>query len=304
MEKSVTVLITGAAGFIGRHVAAEYAKRGMRVIGMGRGDWSDWREYGISEWRCGEITLDTLVEWGGVPEVIVHCAGGASVGFSVENPAVDFDLTVRTTSHVLEYIRLYTPSTCLVYPSSAAVYGQVKTLPITEDAALSPMSAYGTHKLMAEILCQLYSQQFDLSIAIVRLFSIYGTGLRKQLLWDACRKFEQGGSEFFGTGEEIRDWLHIDDVAKLFITAAQNATSLCPIVNAGAGLGVSVKDILEQVSEQIGLGIKPTFSSQAKAGDPNAYIADISKTRDWNWEPKINWREGVIAYVDWYKQCQ
>jgi UDP-glucose 4-epimerase len=75
-------------------------------------------------------------------------------------------------------------------------------------------------------------------------------------------------------------------------------------VNAGAGQGVSVKDILQQVSEQIGLDIPPTFSSKSKAGDPNAYIADISKARAWIWEPKTNWREGVSAYVDWYKQCQ
>ena len=196
MENSVSVLITGAAGFIGRQVAAKYAEQGVRVVGMGRGDWHDWRDYGLSEWLSAEVTLATLLEWGGTPDIILHCAGGASVGFSVDSPAVDFDLTVRTTSHILEYIRVQSPATRLVYPSSAAVYGKVKSLPISEDTPLNPMSPYGTHKLMAETLCQLYSQQFDLSIAIVRLFSIYGMGLRKQLLWDACRKFEQGNSVF------------------------------------------------------------------------------------------------------------
>lgn len=298
------VLITGAAGFIGRHVAREFSRNGWHVTGIGRGDWLDWCDYGLTEWHSADVTLDSLVEYGGKPDVIVHCAGGASVGFSVEQPAIDFNLTVDTTSQVLEFIRLHSPSTKLVYPSSAAVYGQVKTLPISEDALLKPVSPYGLHKQMAEGLCQMYSHQFNVSVAIVRLFSIYGVGLRKQLLWDACRKFEQGECDFFGTGREIRDWLYVEDVAKLLIKAAWNATPLCPIVNAGAGEGVLVKDILQQVSEQIGLNIAPLFSFQLKAGDPNAYIADIAKARAWNWKPEINWREGVSTYVNWYKQCQ
>ncbi|NOT98961.1 MAG: NAD-dependent epimerase/dehydratase family protein, partial [Sideroxydans sp.] len=197
MKKNV--LITGAAGFIGRHIALEFAKQGWHVIGLGRGDWVDSHESGLSAWHCSEVTLDALVQYAGKPDVIVHCAGGASVGFSVEQPAVDFDLTVKTTSNVLEYIRLYTPATRLVYPSSAAVYGQVKTLPIIETAHLNPVSPYGVHKLMAESLCQLYAKEFGLSVAMVRLFSIYGNGLRKQLLWDACKKLCQGKKEFFGT---------------------------------------------------------------------------------------------------------
>jgi len=299
-----TVLITGSAGFIGRHAAREFADKGWQVVGIGRGDWSDWRDYGLTAWHRADIRVDSLLGYAGKPDVIVHCAGGASVGFSVEQPAVDFDLTVRTTSNVLEFIRVHSPSTRLVYPSSAAVYGQVETLPITEETPLNPVSPYGLHKQMAEALCQLYSRQFGVSAASVRLFSIYGPGLRKQLLWDACRKFEQGECVFFGTGEEIRDWLHVEDVAKLLIIAAQNSTTLFPVVNAGYGQGIQVKEILQHVSDQLGVLIKPEFSSSPKAGDPNAYIADISKARAWNWEPKINWREGVTEYVDWYKRCQ
>lgn len=298
------VLITGAAGFIGRHVAREFASNGWHVTGIGRGDWSNWRDYGLTAWHSADVSIAALLEYADKPDVIIHCAGGASVGFSVDQPAVDFDLTVRTSSNVLEFIRVHSPSTRLIYPSSAAVYGQVKTLPITEGTPLNPVSPYGLHKQMAEALCQLYSYQFGVSVAILRLFSVYGPGLRKQLLWDACRKFEQGGCVFFGTGEEVRDWLHVEDVAKLFFTAAQNATTNCPVVNAGSGKGVPVKDILQHVSDQLGLGLKPKFSSKPKAGDPNAYIADISQASAWNWESKINWREGIAEYVDWYKQCQ
>jgi len=303
VEKPI-VVVTGAAGFIGRHVAREFSEKGWYVIGIGRGSWLDWREYGLSAWHCSDVNFNSLQEYASNPNVIIHCAGGASVGISIEQPADDFNLTVKTTSDVLEFIRLCSPSTRLIYPSSAAVYGHVKTLPITEVTSLNPISPYGVHKQIAEILCKLYAKQYGLSVAIVRLFSIYGNGLRKQLLWDACQKFERGENEFFGTGEEVRDWLHVEDVARLFIIAAKNATKLCPVVNAGSGHGVPVKELLQYVSNQLGFRLQPVFSSNPKVGDPNAFIADISKARYWNWMPTIDWREGILQYVKWYKQCQ
>jgi UDP-glucose 4-epimerase len=222
----------------------------------------------------------------------------------VEQPAIDFELTVKTTSNVLEFMRVHSPDTQLIYLSSAAVYGQVEAQPITEEAALKPVSPYGLHKQMSESLCQLYSRQFGVSVTIVRLFSIYGEGLRKQLLWDACQKFERGESEFFGTGEEVRDWLHVKDVAGLLFAVAENVTTPYPVINAGSGDGVTVSEILQYVSEQLGLGLKPRFTSRPKVGDPNVYIADVIKARSCGWEPKINWRKGVEDYVDWYKKCR
>jgi len=250
------------------------------------------------------VTIDSLLQLKVQPDVIIHCAGGASVELSIEQPAIDFNLTVSSTSNVLEFIRLHSPSTKLVYPSSAAVYGQVKSLPIHEDIDLNPISPYGIHKEISEDLCQLYSRQYGLSIAVVRMFSIYGNELRKQLLWDACQKIGQNDYDFFGTGEEIRDWLHVKDVSKLLFIAAKNTSENCTIVNAGYGDGVKVKDILQHLSVKFNSGISPKFSSKVKSGDPNAYIADISKVKSWGWEPSINWKDGVSQYVDWYKKCQ
>ena len=298
------VLITGASGFIGRHVAREYHKKGWKVTGIGHGEFLNWRDHGLSAWIKSDVTLDSLINLANLPDVIIHCAGGASVGFSVEQPAADFNLTVCSTSSVLEFIRLHSPSTRLIYPSSAAVYGQVKPLPILENIDLNPVSPYGAHKQMSEALCQLYSKQYGLSIAIVRMFSIYGLELRKQLLWDACKKIERNDCSFFGTGEEIRDWLHVKDISNLLFITSQNTSVDCPIANAGYGNGVKVKDILQHLANEFNIGVKPTFSSKVKPGDPNAYIADISKARSWGWEPSINWQEGVSQYVNWYKKCQ
>lgn len=302
MNKSV--LVTGAAGFIGRHVAREFAAQGWYVVGMGRGDWSDWSAFGISQWHCCDVTLEALQTFAEKPCAIIHCAGGASVGNSVAEPYQDFIKTVDTMAQVLEFIRLHSPQTKLVYPSSASVYGQVSQLPIVENAPLLPISPYGFHKKMAESLCQLYAHQFGVSVAIVRLFSIYGAGLHKQLLWDACNKLSQGRDDFFGTGAEIRDWLHVKDAAQLIKLAADQASTFCPVVNGGSGSGVTTKEILCFVAEKMDVSLTPIFSSLAKEGDPNAYIADIVQARAWNWSPNINWRNGVAEYVEWFKQCQ
>lgn len=304
MTNRPTVLVTGAYGFIGRNVAKEYANQGYCVIGMGRGEWLDWRAYGISEWDQCDVTQQSLAKFGADPTILVHCAGGASVGYSLEHPGEDFKSTVQTTSHVLEYVRKVSPQTKLIYLSSAAVYGTIRSLPIFEDAFLAPVSPYGLHKQMAESLCQMYSGMFNLNITILRLFSIYGTGLDKQLLWDSCKKFSNGNNEFFGTGEEVRDWLHVNDLARLVYLISYTDFIDCPIVNVGSGIGVNVRDIVELISTKFKGMSGPEFSCSSKAGDPFAFIADISKAKKCGWKPEIGWQQGVTEYVEWYKSIQ
>ena len=205
------ILVTGANGFVGRHVSRAAAHEGHTVVGIGHGDWTEdaWRAWGLSAWHELDVTLASLVAHGGEPEVVIHCAGGSSVGFSLDNPAQDFDRTVVTTRDVLEYLRISAPGAALVYPSSAAVYGRATTLPIDEDAPLVPISPYGAHKEIAEGMSRSYAETFGLRVAIVRLFSAYGAELRKQLLWDACRKVAGGDCRFDGTGKQTRDWVHV-----------------------------------------------------------------------------------------------
>jgi len=298
------VLITGAAGFVGRYVAREFANRGCEVVGMGWGKFPEYADWGLSAWHEAEVTLEMLCELAGKPDVVVHCAGGASVGISVDHPRQDFCLTVDTTSHLLEFIRLHSPASRLVYPSSAAVYGQTKEVPIPETAAFNPVSPYGVHKLMAESLCEMYARRYGLSIAMVRLFSVYGEGLRKQLLWDACNKLSRDDVNFFGSGEEVRDWLHVSDAAGLLRLASEYASKECPVVNGGSGCGVKVGDILQCLCDAMQIKIKPTFSAVQKAGDPDVLLADITKVKAWGWQAQVDWKGAVQSYVDWFQSCR
>jgi len=297
-------LITGAAGFVGRYVAKEFYNQGYEVVGMGWGKFSEYADWGLSSWNEAEISFEMLCEYAGKPDVIVHCAGGASVGKSIEHPRQDFCLTVGATSHLLEYIRVHSPVTNLVYPSSAAVYGQTKEVPIPELAVLNPVSPYGVHKLMAEKLCLMYAERYGLSIAIVRLFSVYGEGLRKQLLWDACNKLSCGDMMFFGSGEEIRDWLHITDAAKLLYEATKHTSSFCPVVNGGSGCGLRVRDILQCMCDIMHIEENLIFSAVQKEGDPDVLLGDISMMKAWHDQPLKGWKTGVKEYVEWHKLCR
>lgn len=301
------ILVTGAHGFLGRHVAKMYAAAGASVSGIGHGNWTheELRRYGIAYWHTADITLDNLVTYGREPDIIVHCAGSGSVPFSVAHPYQDFSRTVDTTAIVLEYIRVYWPKAILVYPSSAAVYGVVESLPINEYAVLKPSSPYGMHKLMAEEICRSYAAQYGLAVVIVRLFSIYGEGLKKQLLWDACSKVTNGKFTFFGTGKELRDWLHVEDASRLLQIVTEIASPNCPAINGGSGIGVSVYDVLSVLIENLGYSQKPNFSGSRRIGDPPGMQADISSVFSLDWHPTISWQEGLSRYASWFKnECQ
>lgn len=297
------VLVTGSAGFIGRHAARRFAEAGWSVTGLGHGTWSpeEARSWGLAEWHASDISFDALSASGEAPDAIIHCAGSGSVGYSMTHPYQDFQRTTGTVAAVLEYIRLRAPGARLVLLSSAAVYGQARDEAIREDTPLNPLSPYGLHKTFGEALCRMYGTQYGTSSAIVRFFSVYGSGLRKQLLWDACNKAISGDITFSGTGMETRDWLNVVDAAELLFTAVEYASPFSPVVNGGTGESPTIGAVLETLFHTLGIRDKPVFSGVRREGDPLHYCADISEVRRWGWLAKIGWRDGVRAYGEWFK---
>lgn len=296
------IVVTGAHGFIGRHVARKLASLGHPVIGLGHGVWTreEWRSWGIYEWHTMDVTVENLVTYAGIPRAIVHCAGSGSVIYSARHPRQDYLRTVATTSAVLEFVRVHAPDAALVYPSSAAVYGLARQLPIKETAPSNPVSPYGAHKQMSEMLCHMYARHFGIRVAIIRMFSVYGNGLRKQLLWDACSKFRSGETMFHGTGNEKRDWLSVSDAAELLALACGFASAECPVMNGGSGIGVEIHDVVREIADAFGGGLVPEFNGERREFDPPTYVADIAVALGRGWKPVKPWLQGVREYVDWF----
>lgn len=299
-----SVLITGAHGFLGRYCAREFSNHGFRVIGLGYGSWvgESHENFGIQRWIEGTVNFDTLQSVGEPVDVIIHCAGSGSVGYSLNHPLQDFQRTVDTTLAVLEFMRLSAPAATLVYPSSAAVYGCRDAAPIHETDPLQPVSPYGVHKKIAEELCASYASNFGLRVSVIRFFSIYGTGLKKQLLWEACRRFARANSgdvEFFGTGSEMRDWLHVQDAATLIFTIG-NASVAGLVVNGGCGTSVPVRDVLNMVAGEFGGRVGITFNGLVREGDPKHFYADTTRALGLGWVPRVTLRDGVSDYTAWF----
>jgi UDP-glucose 4-epimerase len=303
------VWVTGARGFIGQHLVYQLIQAGTVVAGLGHGALPPElaAQQGITHWINGDIdihNLQQLSKVSGYPDVIYHLAGGSSVGLSMQTPAEDFRRSVVSTAALLEWIRSSTPQTKLVVSSSAAIYGDTPIDNIPEEGNFTPYSPYGFHKRASELLCTSYAQNFSLQIAIVRLFSVYGPGLRKQLLWDLCCRLQKSPKtlELHGTGQEIRDWLYIHDAIEILI-AASNAASPAPfIVNGGTGKGTSVRDVASLLCQKMNPGVVLKFSGQQRVGDPFSLVADITRLQTVNYIPQYTLSSGLENYVRWFKQ--
>ena len=297
------VVVTGAYGFLGRNLSRLLAAEGFHVTGLGHGVWDrdEWKKWGLSDWHVADITLESLLTYAGDPEMLFHCAGSGSVSFSMTHPAQDYQRTVGSTLAVLEFARVYRRSLKLIFPSSAGVYGAVARMPIAINGPMQPTSPYGVHKKIAEDLCRSYGTHFGVESSIIRLFSVYGIGIRKQLLWDACDKISVGNTEFFGTGEETRDWIHVDDAARLLLLAASSTSRHAFIANGGGGEALTVREVLQAIADQFAAG-PVSFSGTPRPGDPVHYQADISESSAIGWQPTKDWRSEIKSYVEWYRR--
>ncbi len=305
------VWITGGRGFVGRHLSKTLAAQDCSVAGIGHGAWTqpEHLQWGMSVWRNGEITpanLDSLLQAAGAPDIVFHLAGGSAVGPSFEQPGEDFQRSVVTASNLMEWVRLRMPTARVVMASSAAVYGAGHDKPIVESTPCSPYSPYGFNKRMAELLLESYAHSFGLQVAIVRLFSVYGPGLRKQLLFDACRKIQLDATHLRlgGTGSELRDWIHVEDAVMVLSRAAAHASHHALTINGGTGLGVTVREIAQVLMASHGKNGTVTFEGRGRPGDPERLVADTSRLQTFGIAAVRDWRAGIQEYVSWYQHEQ
>lgn len=296
MEK---VLITGAAGFIGGETARHFLRKGYGVVGWDRTEAQD----GFPVLRL-DMTDENAVRDGLQalrPDIIIHCAGSADVGKSVEDPASDYTGNVTVTHHLLfGMLKAGLEKSRMVFLSSAGVYGNPRELPITEDTPLNPLSPYAVHKVMCEDLCRFFAVHHGMNIRIARIFSAYGAGLRKQIFWDMHRKWKTTGRlDMFGTGNESRDYIHVKDlISALYLLAtAEEAELVCNVAN---GREVTIREATELFARCAGVPEdRISFNGVVREGDPLNWRADIHRIVKMGYTQTVSMADGIREYAQW-----
>jgi UDP-glucose 4-epimerase len=189
----------------------------------------------------------------------------------------------------------------MVFASSAAVYGAGHSEPIVESAARAPSSPYGVHKAMLEMAAESWARHFGVRVAIIRLFSVYGPQLRKQLIWELAGKILAGQRSLLlgGTGLETRDWVHIGDAARILIDAIRLADASVPLFNASGGEAKTVRDTIALLTTVANAKVDIQFSGEVRPGDPTHLIGDPAQANRAGLTARVPLEDGLRETLRW-----
>ena len=225
------------------------------------------------------------------PDLLLQAAGSASVGSSIAEPVGDFRATAVTLVNVLDSVRRSGRKPLVVFPSSAAVYGNPASLPVAEDAPLAPISPYGFHKTACETFAREYAHCFGVSTVVCRIFSLFGARQRRLLVWEIFAQLAGKSPvlELQGTGTETRDFLHMDDLSRAILAIASAAPrGECSILNVASGREMPVMELAETLRSMVAPEKKITCRGIARPGNPHRWCADIRRLRALipQWQPQ------------------
>ena len=287
------ILITGISGFIGGSFGRYAAAQGHTVTGTGRSSLADPQD-------LAGLIRDFS------PDVFVQAAGSASVSASLEDPLHDFRGSVQTCAEFLDAVRRSGRDPLIIIPSSAAVYGNPASLPVSESASLQPISPYGFHKAASELLAREYSECFGLKIMICRFFSVFGPAQRRLLVWELYQQL--AGAEktvwLAGTGNETRDFLYIEDLATALLGLIDNSRAAareCLIVNIASGTETSVLTLAQTLGELVAPEKRISCRGNQRKNDPLRWWADIDRLQTLlpSWQPRPLRDTLKLCVADW-----
>jgi UDP-glucose 4-epimerase len=233
----------------------------------------------------------------------INCSGAANVSDSLKNPLRDFHLNTYNVFRILDSIRKLNSSCRFINLSSAAVYGNPESLPISETQTLSPTSPYGIHKLQAEQICSEFHKFYEIETCSLRIFSAYGPGLKKQLFWDVYKKMLASDSiMLWGTGNESRDFIYIDDLVNIIISLIKKPIFYCGVLNVANGIEHTIESVVYTFGQIVGFDTKSiNFSGEERKGDPQNWRADTKKLKEIlpDFQAENSIQDGLSKYYKW-----
>lgn len=320
----MSYLITGAAGFIGYHLAKALLKRGETVVGID--NINDYYSVELKQARLGElethknfifgkidianeVALDSFLEDKSFKKII-HLAAQAGVRYSLQNPRVYVQSNLVGHLNILELARNNQDIEHVLYASSSSVYGGRTDLPFKEtDRADKPVSLYAATKKSDELISHTYAHLYNIPLTGLRFFTVYGPFGRPDMAYFSFTKKILAGEEIevFNHGDMLRDFTYIDDIISGIIAMIDKG----PIAQEDAphkvyNIGNNNPEKLE-----VFLSILETALNKKairkdlpmQAGDVPATYADITAiNKDYGFEPKTDLQEGLNKFADWYRQ--
>lgn len=311
-----TILVTGAAGFIGSHTSKRLLEAGETVIGL-----DELNDYYDPAWK-----LDNLEKLKKYPnfhfykadirdlstlkkifancsfDAIVHLAARAGVRPSIEQPLLYEEVNVKGTLHLLELARQHEIKQ-FVFASSSSVYGDQSQVPFREtDPVNAPISPYAATKKAGEMLCHTYSHLYDINCICLRFFTVYGPNGRPDMAPYIFTKAILEGKKIkkFGDGNTKRDYTYIDDIVS-GIVASIDLNRRFETINLGNSNPISLNEFITTLEQITGLKMQ-IEELPMQAGDVKQTYANIDKANELlNYKPQTTFQIGLQKMVDWYK---
>jgi UDP-glucose 4-epimerase len=309
----VKAVVTGAAGFIGSHLAESLLAEGRDVVGVDAfSDYypravkegnlqaaRDHRGFRLVEGRLQDMDLAPVLDGAGE---VYHLAAQAGVRASWGR-----DFAIYTGDNVLATQRLLEAAVAarvprLVYASSSSVYGDAAALPLRESAACRPVSPYGVTKLAAEHLVGLYHLNHGLPASSLRYFTVYGPRQRPDMAFHRFLKAARDGApiELYGDGKQTRDFTFVSDIVAATRKAAVSGAPGA-VYNVGGGERVALEDVISRIERVTGRRLAVARHS-AQKGDMRDTFADTSAAaRDLGFRSTVTLDEGLSREWDWIR---
>ena len=308
------ILITGGAGFIGSYLCEKYTKEGHTVLCLDNflsgnllnvRHLLDYRNFKLIK---GDIrNFDLLERVSRDLDVIFHLAAQIHVDRSYVEPRLTFEINVMGTQNVLEMARIFDVKK-VIHTSTSEVYGSAQYVPIDEKHPLDAPHPYGASKIAADRMCHAYVATYGMDISIPRFFNIFGPrqrdiGYGGVISIFTRRILNNMPPVIYGDGQQTRDYTYVEDAVRAFDLLLNHESLLDPI-NIGTGKQVSIIDLANMIVELCGKkGKMKPVNVEPRIGEVKKLIADTTLAKKiLKWEPKYKLREGLKAFIQWYRQ--